>query len=129
MDNSANVEFQINQHFVYLHGILQNLEDQMIEILHSQRNGRLRNLIEIQEELQSLETQLQNGILVSRTIYLYIYVHVSIYLLIVHTYVYMIYLCRCLLRHRSKIQLAIIPVALYTDKLSIYKEHFFFYFS
>ncbi|KAK0173099.1 hypothetical protein PV328_006343 [Microctonus aethiopoides] len=65
VDNSASVEFQINQHFVYLHGILQNLEDQMIEILHSQRNSRLRNLIEIQEELQSLETQLQNGILLT----------------------------------------------------------------
>ncbi|XP_034943133.1 RING finger protein 17 [Chelonus insularis] len=62
-DNVGNVEKDINQHFVYLHGVLQNIEEELMRKVEGRRNHHKQHLNVIQSELQKLEDQIREAIL------------------------------------------------------------------
>ncbi|XP_063980267.1 RING finger protein 17-like [Diachasmimorpha longicaudata] len=64
----ANVEAEINQHFVHLHGVLQNIEERMIETIRAQMHQNEKNLHEVQNALQECEKQLEAGVLVATSV-------------------------------------------------------------
>lgn len=53
------IEARINQHFTYLHGILQSMEAKLMDQLHRRTETIKNNLKEIQIQLQSQEDSLR----------------------------------------------------------------------
>lgn len=64
MQNADVVETAITQHFAYLHGVLQNVEREIIGTLHRQRDSRNKNIDEISTQLKELEDRLHSALLV-----------------------------------------------------------------
>uniref|UniRef100_A0A0C9Q8P8 RNF17_0 protein n=2 Tax=Fopius arisanus TaxID=64838 RepID=A0A0C9Q8P8_9HYME len=67
-ESIANVEAQINQHFLHLHGVLQNIEGKIIESVRAQSHLQERNLQEIDMQLKETEKDLEAGILVATSV-------------------------------------------------------------
>ncbi|XP_015127685.1 tudor domain-containing protein 1 isoform X2 [Diachasma alloeum] len=67
-ESVANIEAEINQHFLHLHGVLQNIEGKMIETLRAQMHRQERNLQEIDEQLERIEKNLEAGVLVATSV-------------------------------------------------------------
>lgn len=63
--NIASIEETVTQHFAYLHGVLQNTEQQIIDTLQEYKNLQNKNSNEIFTQLKEYEERLQSAILVS----------------------------------------------------------------
>ncbi|XP_012283187.1 RING finger protein 17 isoform X2 [Orussus abietinus] len=67
LQNSEAVEASINQHFTYLHGVLQNVEKQLIDKLYDQRTNLKSNLEDIERQIKIQEEQLLAGLRMAAT--------------------------------------------------------------
>ncbi|XP_024945820.1 RING finger protein 17 isoform X2 [Cephus cinctus] len=68
LQNSAGVEASINQHFCLLHGVLQNVEKELVDKLYGQRHRLRRNLKEIENELEMQEDVLHSWLLMAASV-------------------------------------------------------------
>ncbi|XP_076395863.1 tudor domain-containing protein qin isoform X2 [Megachile rotundata] len=66
--NIDSVETAVTQHFAYLHGILQNVEKNIIDSLHNHRNSRSTNIEDISQQLQDYENQIQSALMITSSI-------------------------------------------------------------
>ncbi|XP_008546882.1 RING finger protein 17 [Microplitis demolitor] len=65
INNTTNVEAEINRHFVFLHGALQIIEERVINGIHKESSRAKNAVLEIDKNLQSLDQQLQSAILMA----------------------------------------------------------------
>ncbi|XP_043590614.1 RING finger protein 17 isoform X1 [Bombus pyrosoma] len=68
IQNIASIEATVTQHFAYLHGVLQNTEQQIIDMLQEYINFQNKNINEIFTQLKEYEERLQSAILISTSI-------------------------------------------------------------
>ncbi|KAK1134476.1 hypothetical protein K0M31_007258 [Melipona bicolor] len=66
--NTDTTEATVTQHFAYLHGVLQNVEKQIINSLREHKNFKRKNIDAISTELREYEEQLQSAIVISTSI-------------------------------------------------------------
>ncbi|XP_043528464.1 uncharacterized protein LOC122538452 isoform X2 [Frieseomelitta varia] len=66
--NTDTTEATVTQHFAYLHGVLQNVEKQIIISLREHKDFRRKNIDAISTELKEYEEQLQSAIVISTSI-------------------------------------------------------------
>lgn len=64
LQNNGSVEASINRHFAQLHGVLQNLEKEILDRMQDQRRNLRQNLDNIRLKLESHEEVLRDGLLV-----------------------------------------------------------------
>lgn len=62
--NTDTTEATVTQHFTHLHGVLQNVEKQIINSLREHKDFRRKNIDAISTELREYEEQLQSAIVV-----------------------------------------------------------------
>ncbi|XP_076379194.1 tudor domain-containing protein qin isoform X2 [Megalopta genalis] len=60
IQDAKNMETIITQHFCYLHGVLQNMEKNIIDSVHQQYNNLHKNIEEISLQLKEHEDHLRN---------------------------------------------------------------------
>lgn len=65
IQNITSIKATVTQHFAYLHGVLQNTEQQIIDALQEYTNLQNKNINEIFTQLKKYEERLQSAILVS----------------------------------------------------------------
>lgn len=86
-DYESMNEFQaisaITQHFVHLHGVLQNLEGRMIETVRIGSKQRDKKLVEIRDHTKGLTEKFQDAMLVCKLLLFILYnlIHAYFYLL------------------------------------------------
>ncbi|XP_043290163.1 RING finger protein 17 isoform X2 [Venturia canescens] len=59
LHKNGNIEKAINEHFVHLHGLLQNIEKRLIDKLYEQRDNLTKNLEDLKKRLDAQENKLQ----------------------------------------------------------------------
>ncbi|XP_057330679.1 RING finger protein 17 [Microplitis mediator] len=65
INNTTSVEAEINTHFVFLHGVLQLIEERVINGIQKESSRAKNAVLEIDKNLQSLDLQLQSAILMA----------------------------------------------------------------
>lgn len=59
-------ENEISQHFIYLHGLLQNSETMMLRRLHLQKEELEENIEDLKKELEEYRAPLQEALMVNK---------------------------------------------------------------
>lgn len=59
LQNSETIETSITEHFMYLHGVLQNMEMRLMSQLHKQSDCLKNNLADLEIQLRSQEDRLR----------------------------------------------------------------------
>ncbi|XP_066589613.1 RING finger protein 17 isoform X2 [Prorops nasuta] len=65
LENSKEIRHVIHEHFTHLHGILQNVEQGILEKLDERKTATLKNFQDIESRLLIEENQLQSALLVA----------------------------------------------------------------
>lgn len=64
LQNSDMVEANINQYFAHIHGVLQQIERELIEKMNSQRSALRNHMEKIKKDINEYEEILQDNLLV-----------------------------------------------------------------